>query len=214
MRKPVLEIPLFPLPSLAHFPGHVLPLHIFEPRYRALMRDALKADARFAMAVFRPGWEPHYEERPPIFEVVTIGSITKYKKLPDGRYMLHLLGVTRARVQAERDGKPYRVGRVTLLEEEPLAACDEPKRMRDVVAALKQLCGDEVRVPCDASAIGLVDAATIGLPTCIEKKMEIYSTCCHAARIDAFVGAVREILARKDAMQQTTKIKPEDPSLN
>ena len=214
MRKPVLEIPLFPLPSLAHFPGHVLPLHVFEPRYRALMRDALKGDARFAMAVFRPGWEPHYEERPPIFDVVTIGSITKYKKLPDGRYVLHLLGVTRARVEEEREGKPYRIGRVTLLEEAPLAASEEPKRRREVVAALRGLCGDEVRVPREASAIGLVDAATLGLPLCIERKMEIYSTCCHAERIASFVGAVRDVLARKDAMQQTIKNKPEDPSLN
>lgn len=212
MRKPLLDVPLFPLPSLTLFPGRVLPLHVFEPRYRALMRDALKADARFAMAVLRPGWEPDYEGRPPIFETVTLGSITKYKELPDGRYMLHLLGESRARVVEEREGKAYRVGRVTLVEETPLDAEENSARLQELVRMVERACGAGAEGV--ASAIDLVDAATLALPVCIDKKMAIFSPGEHAARIATFQQALGEILERRESLQRAARLRPDDLHLN
>ena len=109
--------PLFPLPSAALLPHVSQPLHIFEERYRAMTADALAGDRLIAMAVLKPGWEPHYERKDvSIYPHVCLGRISLDQRLPDGRYILVLRGVGRARVVAEENcDVPYRVGRLELL---------------------------------------------------------------------------------------------------
>src|SRR3954470_6986505 len=81
---------LFPLPNLVLFPHVIQPLHVFEPRYRQLMADALADDRLMALALPRPGEEEDYHKRPPIHRVVCVGQIDQEDKLPDGRYNLLL----------------------------------------------------------------------------------------------------------------------------
>jgi Lon protease-like protein len=69
-------IPIFPLPNVVLFPSVFLPLHIFEPRYRAMVRDALGGDRIIGMALLRPGWDAHYEGSPAVYEVGCAGLIT------------------------------------------------------------------------------------------------------------------------------------------
>ena len=106
------EIPLFPLPETTLFPGVSRPLLIFEPRYRAMIADALKGDRIIGMVRLRPGFENDYEGRPPIYAVGCAGRIEKYEQLPDGRYVIQLQGLTVFRVLSEDQRKPYRLGRV------------------------------------------------------------------------------------------------------
>ena len=106
------EIPLFPLPETTLFPGVSRPLLIFEPRYRAMIADALKGDRIVGMVRLRPGFEKDYEGRPPIYAVGCAGRIEKYEQLPDGRYVILLQGLTTFRVLSENQRKPYRLGRV------------------------------------------------------------------------------------------------------
>jgi Lon protease-like protein len=111
---------LFPLPDLVLFPSVVQPLHIFEPRYRRLMADALCGDRLMALALLQPGWELEYHKAPPIHPVVCVGRIFKEELLPDGRYNLLLHGLSRARVLEElQTDHPYRTARVELLEDGP-----------------------------------------------------------------------------------------------
>src|SRR5262249_30206454 len=95
------EARLFPLPNLVLFPAVVQPLHIFEPRYRTLMADALAGDRLMALALLRPGWEEDYHQSPPVHSVVCLGKIFKEQLLPDGRYNLLLYGLARARILDE-----------------------------------------------------------------------------------------------------------------
>jgi len=122
------NLPLFPLPNVVLFPAAVLPLHIFEERYKAMTADALRGDRRIAMALLRPGWEKSYHARPAIEPVVCIGRILSAEKLPDGKYNFLLQGEARALVIGERNGDagdnhaddptiPYRVGRLARLTE-------------------------------------------------------------------------------------------------
>ena len=62
-------LPIFPLPSVVLFPGVFLPLHIFEPRYREMVSDALATDRMIGMTLLRPGWEVDYDGCPPVFGV-------------------------------------------------------------------------------------------------------------------------------------------------
>src|SRR5262249_36873339 len=114
---------LFPLPNLVLFPYVIQPLHIFEPRYRRLMADALADDRLMAMALLKPGWEGDYHKRPAIHPVVCLGKIFKEERLADGRYNLLLHGLARARVLEELPAeKPYRSARVELLADVPVHA--------------------------------------------------------------------------------------------
>src|SRR5205823_11507801 len=121
---------LFPLPNLVLFPHLVQPLHVFEPRYRQLMADALGDDRLMALALLRPGWEEDYHKSPPIYPAVCLGRITQEERLPDGRYNLLLQGLARARVIEEiPTPKLYRTARVELLRDAPPGSPDQEKEL-------------------------------------------------------------------------------------
>ncbi len=105
-------IPVFPLPNVVLFPTVSLPLHIFEPRYRELVSDALDGDRIIGMALLRPGWEGHYEDRPPIYPVGCAGLITHAERTSDGRYNIVLRGLEKFRVVSEQHQRAYRIAEV------------------------------------------------------------------------------------------------------
>ena len=115
-------IPIFPLPNVVLFPHVFLPLHIFEPRYRAMVADALAGDRLIGMSLLRPGWEGDYEGRPPIYPVGCAGVITHHERLPDGRYNIVLRGIDKFRVIDEEQGRLYRVAQIETLHETILDA--------------------------------------------------------------------------------------------
>ncbi len=78
-------ISIFPLDDVMLFPNIPRPLHIFEPRYRAMVADALKGDRIIGMVLLRPGYEADYEGRPPVYPIGCAGVITDAEPLPDGR---------------------------------------------------------------------------------------------------------------------------------
>ncbi len=114
---------LFPLPNLVLFPSVIQPLHVFEPRYREMMADALDDDRLLALVLLKPGWEEDYHLRPPVHPVACLGSIANEEHLADGRYNLLLHGLRRIRVVGELPpAKLYRAARVELLEDRAPAA--------------------------------------------------------------------------------------------
>ncbi len=94
-------LPLFPLPSVVLFPNVFLPLHIFEPRYRQMVADALGGDRMIGMVLLQPGYEADYERTPAVYEVGCAGLITHVERLPDGRFNIVLRGLQRFRVVGE-----------------------------------------------------------------------------------------------------------------
>ncbi len=131
----LLTVALFPLPNVVLFPRAVLPLHIFEERYKEMTADVIDADRQLAMALLRPGWEKLYYQRPPIDPVICIGEILTHEKLADGEYNFLLRGHTRARIVRELDGKPYRVAQVEPLVETPTLEIDLEDERRRLVNA-------------------------------------------------------------------------------
>ncbi len=110
-------IPIFPLEDVMLFPGMSVPLHIFEPRYRAMVADALKGNRMIGMVELRPGYEKDYERSPSIFPVGCAGVITDVKALPNGEYDIVLKAFTKFRVTREEASKPYRIAHVTAIPE-------------------------------------------------------------------------------------------------
>lgn len=111
---------LFPLPNVVMFPHVGQDLHIFEPRYRQMISDALEADDLIALAVLRDGWENEYDQEPAVESVACLGRISEYQLLPDGRYNLRLQGLVRVRIGDEiRTDKPYRMACAELAPDIP-----------------------------------------------------------------------------------------------
>lgn len=118
------QLPLFPLPNVVLFPNVFLPLHIFEPRYREMVADALASDRVIGMALLKPGWEHAYEGRPPVYPTGCSGVISHVERLGDGRYNIVLRGLERFRILEEDHGLAYRRATVESVPELELAADD------------------------------------------------------------------------------------------
>ena len=110
-------IPLFPLPSTVFYPNTSLSLHIFEPRYRNMVEDALNGKGEIGIILLKPGWESDYQGTPEIMATGCVGKIERHSKLPEGKYNILLSGLYRFRILNETGGKVYRQAEVTFLKE-------------------------------------------------------------------------------------------------
>ena len=111
------ELPLFPIPNVVFFPQTLVPLHVFEDRYRALVRDALEGERFIGMVLPKPGWEEDYQGSPDIFSVGCLGRIIKEARTKDGRYNIILMGIHRVRIVSEIRKKPYRRAAVKIVRD-------------------------------------------------------------------------------------------------
>lgn len=116
-------MPVFPLSSSVLLPHVALPLHIFEPRYLQMTREALDSHGLIAMAVFEhtPDEHEYQHGRPPLKPYVCLGYIAQYNPLDNGRYLLLLQGVCRARLVDEIAHEPYRMVHLAPVDIEPAA---------------------------------------------------------------------------------------------
>lgn len=124
---------VFPLDTPSLLPQQVLPLHIFEPRYRQMIDRALDSSGQIAMGTYKGSqWKKEYHGNPPIMPAVCIGQIVQHDQLADGRYNVILRGVCRARIASESMPDEDRMYRTALLEPVGLGIIhgDAPDRVR------------------------------------------------------------------------------------
>ena len=110
-------IPLFPLATVVFFPNTLLPLHVFEPRYRQMVKDIIDGERIIGMVLLKPGWEKSYEGNPEIYSVVGMGRIVNSEPLDDGRFNIVLYGLKRVKIIDIVKDIPYRLARVEILED-------------------------------------------------------------------------------------------------
>jgi hypothetical protein len=157
------SIPIFPLPNVVLFPNVFLPLHIFEPRYRAMVSDALASDRIIGMVLLRPGFEADYAGQPPVYPIGCAGLITHSEPLPDGRFNIVLRGLEKFEVLDEEPARPYRVARVDALAEgltddERVAMRDHRHRLESLLATALWHRGGDVKLPHTIGDDDLVNA--------------------------------------------------------
>ncbi|EQD54408.1 Lon family ATP-dependent protease, partial [mine drainage metagenome] len=105
-----VTVPLFPLPNVVLFPKTLRPLHIFEPRYRAMIAQSIAGDRLIGMMFLKDGWENQYDQNPPVEPVGCLGRIIQHNQLPDGRYYITLLGISSFDLISEIASEPFRTG--------------------------------------------------------------------------------------------------------
>ena len=108
--------PLFPLPDLILFPGQILPLHIFEPRYRKMTHDLLDGTGELVIGTVLAEDRKNLDGVAPVQQVAGLARLERYEKLPDGRYMIVLLGIGRVRVTPIASTEPYPMADYSLLD--------------------------------------------------------------------------------------------------
>jgi hypothetical protein len=145
-------IPIFPLPNAVLFPNVFMPLHIFEPRYRAMVNDALDGDRIIGMVLLQPGYEADYEGRPPVYAIGCAGVITHAERLGDGRFNIVLRGIEKFRITGEDRSQPYRLAHVEPLLEQPtaqqVAALRKQRtRLEALLAVAVERAGSEPKFP-------------------------------------------------------------------
>ena len=197
-------LPLFPLPNVVLFPNVFLPLHIFEPRYREMVADALESDRMIGMVLLRPGWERDYEGRPAIYSVGCSGVLTHTERLPDGRYNLVLRGIERFRILEEDHSRSYRRAAIEPLADERLDAADrrvilgQREKLESMLGPSQSRAGD-VRMPASMSDEDLVNALSQYLDLEPLEKQALLEKPCLRSRAESLV----ELLEMKILMART-----------
>jgi len=142
-------IPVFPLPRVVLLPGEVLPLHVFEPRYRAMVKDALNGHRVIGMVEVEADTIDDLTAAPPMRDIGCAGLIAEHKELPDGRYLLWLVGLERFTIDEEVPVDTlYRQVRVTyrpIVESAEALAGLQPvrKELRQLLPRLVDLDKDD-----------------------------------------------------------------------
>jgi len=127
------------LPNLAFFPQALLPLHIFEPRYRRMLRDVLATNRIFAVAGLNPAAAARNDNFEPPHRVACIGLVRACQENEDGTSNLLLQGLCRVAIEAIVDDEPYRRIRIRALASEPGAAPGENAKLRQELSRLIKL---------------------------------------------------------------------------
>lgn len=194
-------VPLFPLPGCVLLPGGLLPLHVFEQRYREMVTDALAGERLIAIALLRPGYEDEYEEAPEIEPFVCLGRIVLQQQLEGGRYNMILAGLRRARIVEEDRSRSYRRAQVELLPDHGLEAIDVAKTARALhdrieslpaalirygerlAAAMSLLAAD---VPATLDLGQAIDLIAEALELSVADRLELLQLPSVPARLTAF----------------------------
>ncbi len=199
------RLPIFPLPKVQLFPHALLPLHVFEPRYRDMIRDAMAGPRLVAIASFEPGYEADYHGRPAVRPIVGVGHIVGHEPLGDGRANIVLRGLARARIERELPpDQAYRVVVAATLDDENPAGFDEDAARETLTLLADQLAlklpsgGDTLRelVRSQPDAGALVDVLSAALVTDPDDRQLLLETVDVGARVDRVSAEIATILAR------------------
>jgi uncharacterized protein len=150
-----IEVPLFPLGAVL-FPHMPMSLHIFEERYKTMMRDCRTASITFGVVAIRAGHEVGGGAVP--YEVGTLAQLSDIEELPDGRYNLMVVGASRFHIDAYSRHRPYLVGSVHYLQDIP-APVDDTERLAAAVTSAFRGYATQLR------GIGQEDPVEFGLPS-------------------------------------------------
>jgi uncharacterized protein len=189
------EVRLFPLSNLVLFPGNVLPLHIFESRYKEMLEDAIRGDQLVTMATLTPGFEHDYFSRPPVSPVVCIGRVIAHRRTAQGTYDLMLAGLTRARIDHEIEPvRSFRRAQVRVIDSLTVKASAATSQQAEKLSArvakvlpamrtfFEELAGREI--PLDA----LTDIVAFHLPLKTEFKLQLLAEGDPGVRADLLLA--------------------------
>ncbi|BAZ06752.1 LON peptidase substrate-binding domain-containing protein [Calothrix sp. NIES-3974] len=203
----VRELPLFPLPDVVLFPTRPLPLHIFEFRYRIMMNTILNSDRRFGVLMVDPA-------KGTIANVGCCAEVIHYQRLRDDRMKILTLGQQRFRVLEYVREKPYRVGLVEWIEDEPThedlrpLAQEVEQLLKDVVRLSGKLTEQNIELPEDIPNLPVelsywVASNLYGVASEQQALLELQDTAARLNREAEILTSTRSHLAARTVLKDT-----------
>jgi Lon protease-like protein len=145
------KVCIFPLPQVTLFPHAILPLHVFEPRYREMVKDCLAGNRQMAVAALEPGFEADYAGRPAVRALCGLGELVAHEALPDGRSNIILRGTQRVRIVEELPpDQSYRMVRYEPVRDFYPGDFDRARAVRDLLMLCDQLA---LKLPSGADTL-------------------------------------------------------------
>jgi Lon protease-like protein len=215
--------PLFPLPNVVLFPKGILPLHVFEPRYRAMMADALRVGQTICMALLRPGWEADYHGSPEVYRVACVGRVVQHQMLEDGRYNVTLHGETKVEIEGMERDQPYRVARVRTVEEDRswIASRDVQEDVAELLSLFRRVrqgesAGIELAqiLGVHTSPEAIVNTVAMNVNVEPRVKQELLELDSLGSRFRAIVRYLRDSAATQDLLDRVRHLYPGDHRRN
>ena len=192
--------PMFPLPNLFLFPGTLMPLHIFEERYRQMIEDSLDGPGRLVIAAVVEGQHDQLAGAPEVFPIAGLGEIARHERLPDGRFLIMLVGLARVRIDEISSDRLYRQVEATALEETPPSDQEEPVLRRELENALRARASKKLNLPDNIPIGHLVDLLLLRMRLPQSVMQTLYSELSIAQRARGALAehATREIVPEED----------------
>ncbi|MGC3970453.1 MAG: LON peptidase substrate-binding domain-containing protein [Pirellulales bacterium] len=188
---PSQPVPMFPLPRVFLFPHQLLPLHVFEPRYRRMVEDQLDGAGRLVLATIPDGEAETPEHQPAVHDVAGLGEIVRHERQADGRFMIWVMGLCRVRVHEVASDRPYR-----RVQCEPFPEIDAteaeaelPRKLRVALAARLQ---QPVELPESAPVALLADLLLQALRPPAGTMARVFAEPSIARRARLVLGLARE----------------------
>ena len=165
-------LPLFPLPDLILFPGQLVPVHIFEPRYRKMAEDLLDNTGEIIIGTVLGEDQEQLGEVAPIQGIAGLGRLQRYQTLEDGRFLLMVLGEKRVRVIQRIEDHLYPLAEVDdLVEEDAEIDWAQTEELKNAIGQLEQ----NIDLPEGTSAVQMSDLLIMITPMTIENRYELFS---------------------------------------
>ncbi len=199
-------IPLFPLNGALLLPRGRMPLNIFEPRYLAMVDDALAHHRLIGMAQPRNAKDP--AARPELYDMGCVGRLTSFSEVPDGRYMITLTGICRFRIEEELDTvTPYRQMAVTYepFADDLLPSADEHAIDRDSLMEILRAYLDTFSLQADWDSIEqapletLINSLSMICPFEAGEKQALLEAPGLKTRADALIALLEIATAKGDS---------------
>jgi hypothetical protein len=155
---------MFPLPNVWLFPFVLLPVHVFEERYKRLIEDSLDGPGRLVIGTVQLGHEQSVAGSPPIYPIAGLGEIGRHERLPDGRFNVLLMGLQRVRVQELPSDRPYRMVEFEPTEEPAVAPERDPDLRERLVKSIHERTQNSPSFPPEVPISRLADLLILGIP--------------------------------------------------
>ncbi len=208
------DLPLFPLPQMVFFPHATLPLHIFEPRYRDMVRDVQAGGWPIVMGNIKPGGGTNANGQSNVLPIAGVGFLSRCEELPDGRFLIELEGASRVRILNEHtSNRSYRSVAVEVLDpaEGDKAALEQARDSIQVMvmgltqqnARVGEYLQYLVRKAPDASA--LADSIAASIITDPDARQELLENLDVVSRLDVVITRMAELMALAARPDSNTK---------
>ncbi len=216
----IVEIPIFPLPNVVLFPRTLLPLHIFEPRYKQMVGDVLEGSRQIGMVLLQPGWESGYHGNPGVFDTGGVGVIREYKSLEEGQYNILLSGRHRFRIMDFIQEEPYRIARIRLLKEVIPSGREANEIAAELALSFNELNVESVSPEMNLDLLEKLDFPTLVNSICSSLSLSVYDKQQLLemdnlkTRAKAILAVLKQQVSAGRFVSQFSPLKPEDPGVN